>query len=312
MTASACKPVVSMRLRSCLSLLAVAIIFATSPVSIEAATDVGRTIRSDWQRNQDSSENGDEGKPTRTPRSRDRTPTPITNEVWGLPTQAIDSNGDGGPDAPTPTATVNRTPTVRPTATIAPTTSEDGTVSSQIGPDGGPLESPFGASLDVPAGALTEVSTVSIQPVADTKLPVQEQVDLIPGSGFDISIAGPDGRAIEQIAEPAEFRIEIDEDQMSEGVRLYRVDGSELVALPNTRIDGNELVITVSSASRIVAGVPSPTSANPTRGALPFILAAVVVVIVLVGMVVLGGMFRPRRQRVVVTRRPPRQRSKYR
>ena len=124
--------------------------------------------------NQETSE--DEKEPTRTPRSRDRTPTAIANEVRGLPTAFSDTDGDGEPDTPTPTATVNRTPTVRPTATFAPTTSENGMAASMIGPEGGTLPSPLGASLVVPEGALEEASTVSLLPVADTKLPVRADV----------------------------------------------------------------------------------------------------------------------------------------
>jgi hypothetical protein len=242
-------------------------------------------------------------------------PTEIVNEVWRLPTPGMeepDEDGDEEDGEPSPTPTVNLTPTVRPTATIAPTTSEDGSVASLVGPSGGTLSSPLGATLIVPEGALTEISTVSIQPVSDTKLPVQNQVDLVANSAFDITIAGPDGRAIESISEPAELRIEIDEDEMREGMQVYRVDGSELTPLNNTRIEENSLVFTFDEFSRFVAGVPTPTEPGSSRSLVPFALAAGVVVLVMLGMVVLGGMFRPRRQRVVTTRRPPSQRSRYR
>lgn len=311
MGAGACKPVVSMRCLTFLAFLAVASSLVVLAESVNAMVEPSKSGQLGRVAYQSSGDDGDE-QPTRTPRSRNRTPTPIGNELRGLPTPMIDADGDGEPDSPTPTPTVNRTPTVRPSATIAPTTSESGMVAALVGPEGGSLSSPAGASIEMPEGALPDVSTVSIQPVSDSKLPTQAQVDLVPSSAFDISIAGPDGRAIESLSQPAEFRIELDDEEMRDGVRLYRVEGAELVPLANTRIDGNELVIAVTSASRIVAGVPSPSSSGTSRRLLPFLLAAVVVVLVLIGMVVLGGMFRPRRQRVVVTRRPPRQRSRYR
>jgi hypothetical protein len=256
-------------------------------------------------------ESNDETAPTKESKGRRKeTPTQVVNEVSGLPTPGSDEGGEGEASGPTPT--VNRTPTVRPTATIAPTTSEDGSVASLVGPEGGTLSSPLGATLIVPEGALTETSTVSIQPVSDTKLPAENEVDLVPRSGFDVTLAGPDGRAIENISKPAELRIELDEQHVQEGVRLYRVEGSELVVLPNTRIDGNTLVTTVDQFSRFVAGMPAPAAASNSRNFLPFALAGIVVVLVMIGMIVLGGMFRPRRQRVVMTRRPPRQRSRYR
>jgi hypothetical protein len=43
---------------------------------------------------------------------------------------------------------------------------------------------------------------------------------------------------------------------------------------------------------------------------LPFVLAAIVVLIVMIAMIVLGGMFRPRRHRIITNRRT--QRPRYR
>jgi hypothetical protein len=183
-------------------------------------------------------------------------------------------------------------------------------VAAVIGPEGGSLSCKAGASVVFPAGALSEKSTVTIQPIANTKLPIQDGVDLLPNSAFDITIAGADGRAVGSLSAPAEFTLNLGKDRLLPGTKLYQVQGSSLVEVPNVKTQGNKLIVTLDSFSRIVAGVPAPTTAKSGRSVLPFILAAVVVVLAMIVMVVLGGIFRPRRQRVVVTRRPPR--SRYR
>jgi hypothetical protein len=182
-----------------------------------------------------------------------------------------------------------------------------------VGAEGGTLSSSRGATVIIPAGALSEPATLSIVPVASTKLPVQNGIELIPDSAFDVSIAGPNGFAIvDALAQPAELRIDLGEDGMREGARIYRVQGSSLESLANTRIEGNTLVITVDRFSRFVVGIPSTVQGSSNRSLFPFVLAAVIVVLVMIAMIVLGGMFRPRRHRVVASRRPPRQRSRYR
>lgn len=263
----------------------------------------------DTERQQDSNDGDEEERNDENP-----APTEVINEVRGIPTAAPSGEEDGETDTPaSPSPTPNLTPTARPTATIAPTLSEDGMAATIVGPEGGSLSSSRGATVVIPAGTLSEPATLSILPVAGTKLPVQDGVELIPDSGFDVSIAGPNGLALDQeLVPPAELRIDLGEDGMREGARIYRVQGSTLVPLANTRIEGNTLVITVDRFSRFVAGVPTTVQGTRNRSLLPFILAAVVVVLVMIGMIVLGGMFRPRRQRIVVSRRPQRQRSRYR
>jgi hypothetical protein len=185
-------------------------------------------------------------------------------------------------------------------------------VAAIMGAQGGTLQSPRGAVLSVPEGALNEPATVSILPVADTSLPTSASVELIPETGFDITVAGPDGRAVERLAQSAELRITVGDAVERAGIKIYRIDGSGLVAQSNTRIEGEDLVISVDRFSRFVAGVPLSSQAASERSLLPFALAAGVVVFVLIAMVLVGGMVRPRRQRVVVSRRPPRGHSRYR
>lgn len=243
-------------------------------------------------------------KPTKTPKGYD--------EVIGLPTAMPLDDGTGGADGRVvPTPTIQATATVRPTPTLAPTSDENGMVAQTIGPGGGTLESPLGISVTIPEGALEESVTLSIQPVGDAKLPPASGVQVLSSTGFDVAMAASDGVALtEPLRKPAEVRIAVDGDA-GEQARLYRVDGARMTALANTRHEDGALVVSVTEFSRFVAGVPATASVETRRNVLPFVLAAVVVILVMVGMVLFGGMIRPRRQRIVVTRRPS-ARSRYR
>jgi hypothetical protein len=241
----------------------------------------------------------DEPEPTATKRPT-RTPKPY-NEMEGMPT--IPSASDGSP-------TAVRSPTVRPTATFAPTLLEDGTVAAVIGTEGGSLTSPGGVTVNIPAGALTAPSTITIQPLSDSKVPATNGVEVVRGTAFDVTVAGADGRAIEQLSEPVEVRVQLDEDVIEDGARLYQANGGALSAMPNVRIEGNELVVTVTTVTRMVAGRSVTVTATGQRNVLPFILAAIVVIFAMIVMIVLAGMFRPRRQRIITNRRPTRTRHR--
>jgi len=252
-------------------------------------------------------QNDPEPTATKKPSNRPtKTPKPYS-EVVGIPT--TESEGQTVVAARgSPTAV--KSPTARPTATFAPTLLDDGTVASVMGVDGGTLTSPQGVTLIVPPGALAGQSTITIQPVTDTKLPTGNGVQLVRNTAFDVTVAGADGRAIDKLLAPAEVRVQLDEALVEQGVRLYEVDGSTLRQLPDTVIEGDELVVSLTSFSRIVAGKPVPVTATAKRDVLPFILAAVVVMILLVVLTLLAGMFRPRRQRIITNRRPTRTRHR--
>jgi hypothetical protein len=238
-------------------------------------------------------------KPTKTPKAY--------NEVLGLPTALpLDdgTGGSGGRLAPTPT--VHVTATARPTATFAPTTDGNGMMAQTIGPNGGSLASPLGITVVIPKGALNETVTLSIQPIGETKIPTASDVQLVGANGFEVAIAGSNGVAItDPLQRPAEVRIAVDKGTNA-SAQVYEVEGGRLIPLTNTRREQNELVISVTELSQYVAGVPVAATVSTKRHLLPFVLAAVVVLMVLLAMVVLGGIFRPRRQRIVVTRRPQR------
>ncbi|MCC6790580.1 MAG: hypothetical protein IT336_02790 [Thermomicrobiales bacterium] len=284
------------------------------PLATSDESENSEVVAAGSEPDADKDEDGDqESEDKASNENADDVETPsaeIVNEVRGIPTSEVPDNADdASPTSPSPTP--NLTPTVRPTATIAPTQSEDGMAATIFGPDGGTLRSVKGATVVIPPGALGEQATLSIQPVADTKFQTQEGLELVPGSGFDVTIAGPNGVALEsELSPPAELRIEIED--IPDGARIYRLNGNVLVAAANTRIEGNELVISVDRFSRFVVGFPVEVQGGRTRSLMPFILAALVVVLVMIAIVVVGGMFRPRRHRVVMSSRPPRQRSRYR
>ena len=246
--------------------------------------------------------------PTEAPTKPTKTPVPY-DEVRGLPTNvavgthAPDEGGGTAADTPAPTATV------RQNATFAPTISEEGMVATIIGPEGGVLPCPAGAEIEVPPGALKEPSTVTIVPISNSKLPVQNAVELIPDTGFDVTFAGPDGRAIDYaLLEKAEFHIKLDEEAIRTGTKLYLVDGAALVPLSGTRIDGETLSVSIDGYARLVAGIPAPVNAGTTRNVGRYVAAAAVGVIAMIVMVVLFGMFRPRRHRIITNRRTTRSR----
>jgi hypothetical protein len=246
-------------------------------------------------------------KPTNTPKPT-KTPVPY-NEVRGLPTSEMGPELTIRAATGTATRTPTPTPTVRQNATFGPTTLENGLVAKLIGPEGGLLVCPSGAQVEIPAGALRESSTVTIDPVPDSKISARGGVEIIPNSGFDVTIAGPDGRAIDyELGERATLTITLPEEAAVSGMRLYRFEGSALVALPNTRIEGNVLSATVSEFSRFVVGVPAPAATGTNANLKKFVLAAFVLLLGMIAVVILGGMFRPRRQRVITNRRTNRTR----
>ncbi|MGH2561996.1 MAG: hypothetical protein ACRDJH_23275 [Thermomicrobiales bacterium] len=230
-----------------------------------------------------------------------------------LPTES--SDGDDGEDAgstqtpepeeqPRPTGTSEASPTPEststpgpsPTATLAPTTGLNGLVSRVIGPDGGELASPDGATLTIPAGALTEDATVTIVPVADTKLPVVSDVEFVPGSAFDVSVATATGESVEQLQEPATLRIDVPQDQWRDGMTLYRIEGMEATSLDGANLDDAGVSAETDHFSRFVAGLPIATESD-RRDPLPFIIAALgilAVLLLIVGYVTAQQRRRPR------------------
>jgi hypothetical protein len=195
-----------------------------------------------------------------------------------------------------------RTPSVAPTATLAPSSGPNGMVAKVIGPNGGTLESPAGAKLVIPPGALTEDATVTIMPVADAKLPVADNVAFVPGSAFDVTVAAPTGNSIAKLEKPATLTVSLKPEQWRKGITLYWIDG----AIPKA-LDGSELTESAVSAdtnhfSRFAAGLPT-TAASSKRDPVPFLLGALGVIVLLLAIVAFITAQHRRRPPSIPTRR---------
>jgi hypothetical protein len=207
---------------------------------------------------------------------------------------------DTSPPEPTgtaeATATPERTPTPgpSPTATLAPTSGPNGMVSRVIGPEGGELTSPAGAAVTIPPGALTEDATVTIVPVESTKLPVVADVDFVPNSAFDVSVATATGEPVEQLQQPATLRIDVPQEQWREGILLYRVEGTDATALDGATLSETAVSAETDRFSRFVAGLPVATESDG-RDPLPFIIGALGIVAVM--MIVVGYITAQQRRR---------------
>jgi hypothetical protein len=194
------------------------------------------------------------------------------------------------------------TPSVAPTATLAPSSGPNGMVAKVIGPNGGTLESPAGAKLVIPPGALTEDATVTIMPVADAKLPVADNVAFVPGSAFDVTVAAPTGNSIAKLEKPATLTVSLKPEQWRKGITLYWIDG----AIPKA-LDGSELTESAVSAdtnhfSRFAAGLPT-TAASSKRDPVPFLLGALGVIVLLLAIVAFITAQHRRRPPSIPTRR---------
>lgn len=249
-------------------------------------------------------EQADEPRPTSTRRPDE--PADSYSEVRGLPLGGTEvASPPDAEGAASPTAAPTRTPSARPTATFAPTISDDGMVSSVIGPEGSTLESPSGMTVRIPADSVAGPSTLTIQPVAMIKLPESAAVEFVADTGYEVTIAGENGRAITKLGKRATIRIPVDQAAIDAGAKLYKVDGLQVTAVDDSKINGDMVEARVDAFGRYVVGIPQAAPAASSRRLLPFILAAVVVLVALTAMVILGGIFRPRRQRVVINSRRP-------
>ncbi len=191
----------------------------------------------------------------------------------------------GSASAPTPiatkaapAATKTTTPSVKPSATLAPTLDTSGMVSQVIGPDGGRLSCPTGATIIIPAGALAQLATVTLRPVASSKLPAGSSVDILPGTAFDITVAAMDGKSIDGLSKPAQFSVALASDKWRSGTTLYAVDGLELAPLSNVTLHGDSVSAPVDKLNRYVAGVPVKAVASAKRSVAKLVMAGAALV----------------------------------
>jgi hypothetical protein len=135
-------------------------------------------------------------------------------------------------------------------------------------------------------------------------LPASSNVNLVAGTGFDVTVALVNGESVDKLGAPATLSITLPDDSANPNLMLYRVAGTRLEPLANVKVDGNTISGSLTKASRIVAGLPAPSAAASTsRDPMPFILAALGIVVGLMAIFALGSVLLRRRPRTVTPRR---------
>lgn len=197
-------------------------------------------------------------------------------------------------------------------AELGPATGANGIVALAMGQPGGVLENPAGARLVVPRGAITDQTTVMLQPVADGDLPEIAGIRLIPGTAFDVAFSGADGMAAAPLVSPAQLTIALDSASSESAARIYRIDGAVARPMPLVSSDQGSVTTEVTELSRYVVGVPAPTVVGSTRSYNPFIVGLLAVVaLISAGLLISQGLSR-RKTRMIAVRRPLPSRVRYR
>jgi len=220
--------------------------------------------------------------PTKTPKPGEPTSTPVATET------------------PVPTST--STPE-NPMPTMVPQVGNDGRlVALEMGPQGGPLDSPYGVQIVVPENTFTETTSVTLQPVADIQVPLQVGIRLVPESTYDISFAKMNGRGTDLGDKEVTVRVDLGE-RWTDGATLYQLVNGQATPLKSVKVDGTVLEGKINGPARVVAGVPTAQIAGSSRNLVPIVIVALVAVILLIvaGSVLIS--LRNRRPRTVATRR---------
>lgn len=232
--------------------------------------------------------------------SPDLAPTATTAaspEVTG--TASPQATGVASPEVPDAASPVALTPglaspvaspttTVEPTTTATPTVTptvpaETETIEQTVGPEGGTVTHPAGATLEIPARAFTAPVQVTIRSVPDSELPVSSDVDLIPGTGFDLRIVQANGTEVVLLPAPVRLHITPTQRDLHEETVIYWINGDRLEPVRSSAVVGSGVTANLDHFSRYVAGVP--INEEPDLGALPWIIAAAAA---LSGLIVVG------------------------
>jgi len=190
-----------------------------------------------------------------------------------------------GPAGPPATATA----AVTATASVGEVSEPSAPVVAEIGPAGGSVVHPAGATLTVPAGVLAGPATVTVRPVPDPRLPVSPETALIPGTGYDVTMVGADGRPILQLARAVTLRLAIPPTERHDGAVLLWVEGETLQPVDRSSLDEEAVSAPLRHFSRFVAGVPD--QGDETLGLLTWVVAGSAGLLGLVG----RGLFARRR-----------------
>lgn len=244
-------------------------------------------------------------------------------------------DASGGPEAngpdyglPTPEPETDEEPKRDPIRTVVPSSAQslsestdaklgpvagaDGMYAVTLGTKGGTLASPFGATVYVPAECLKDQTTVMIKPVDDRVIPSAPGITTIPGTAFDVAFGAADGRAVENLAQPASLTIALQSASTNQQARIYRVEGETLKPMPLTASDSGSVSTEIDGLARYVVGVPQGSAAASTNSINPFIIGGLgLLALISAGLLISRGLAR-RKPRMIPARRSSTSRVWYR
>lgn len=232
---------------------------------------------------------------------------------YGLPTPVPDAEDDSARQPSRSTASSSaRSLSESPDAKLGPAAGADGMYAVTLGTDGGTLQSPFGATVQVPPKCLKDQTTVMIKPVDDRAIPEITGVTTVPGTAFDVAFGAADGRAVDDLAKPAVLTIALQSATTTEHARIYRVEGETLKLMPLTSSDAGSVSTEIDGLARYVVGVPQGNAAASTSSINPFIIGGLgLMALASAGLLISRGLSR-RKPRMIPARRPSSNRVRYR
>lgn len=212
----------------------------------------------------------------------------------------------------TPVSSSARSLSESPDSKLGPAAGADGMYAITLGTDGGRLDSPYGATVIVPKDCLKDQTTVMIKPVDDKAVPETAGISTVPGTAFDVAFGAADGRAVEDLENPALLTIALQSASISENARIYRVDGTTLTLMPVTDSNAGSISTEIDGLARYVVGVPQASTAASTSSINPFLIGGLGLVALLsAGLLISRGLTR-RKPRLIPARRPANSRVRYR
>jgi hypothetical protein len=196
---------------------------------------------------------------------------------------------------------------------LGPVSGPNGMVAQLMSVEGGTLACPAGATAVVPPGAIPGEATVTISPVADTKIPPVEGVTVVPGTAFDLTFSGPDGRSIDGLERPISLTIALKSASSDRGAKIFRVDGASLMPMELTHADSGSVSTEITNYGRVVVGIPDPVVASAATMDLNLFLIGGFGALALVsaGLLFSRGLQR-KKPRMIPTRRPAQSRVRVR
>lgn len=193
------------------------------------------------------------------------------------------------PEAPREIRTVASGPAEATATPIAAARLE--AVQTIIGPAGGTVQHPNGATLFVPAGTFASPSHVILRPVPDSELPLASDIEFIPGTGYDIDVRDSAGRPVDRLSRPVSFELPLSNGADS----VYSVNGTDVSRMDTVAGDGL-LHASLNHFSRFAAGQPRAEPGIPPW-LVPWIGIAGFALLILVASTVASAAQRRRRGR---------------